>query len=120
MNSPVRRATILRAELLYKHPSGVYAGPNVEWVPDAFFVDSRNTLATDAYALLGAKLGFDNGGTWTAYIEGRNLTDEVYIASASVTTQAQSTALCSSLEPAAPFTAVFNIAGDDEKAGAVR
>ena len=78
----------LRAELLYKHPSGVYAGPNVEWVPDAFFVDSRNTLATDAYALLGAKLGFDNGGTWTAYIEGRNLTDEVYIASASVTTQA--------------------------------
>lgn len=78
----------LRAELLYKHPSGVYAGPNIEWVPDPFFVDSRNTLETDAYALLGAKVGFDNGGTWTAYIEGRNLTDEVYIASASVTTQA--------------------------------
>jgi iron complex outermembrane receptor protein len=38
--------------------------------------------------LLGAKLGFDNSGAWTAYIEGRNLTDEVYIASASVTTQA--------------------------------
>ena len=25
----------LRAELLYKHPSGLYLGPNVEWVPGA-------------------------------------------------------------------------------------
>jgi iron complex outermembrane receptor protein len=74
----------LRAELLYKHPSGIFAGPNIEWSPEAFFVDSANTLSTTSYALLGAKLGFDNGGTWTAYIEGRNLTDEVYIASASI------------------------------------
>ncbi len=78
----------LRAELLYKHPSGVYAGPNVEWSPEAFFVDSANVVKTSAYALLGAKLGFDNGGTWTAYIEGRNLTDEPYISSASIATLA--------------------------------
>lgn len=75
----------LRAELLYKHPSGVFFGPNVEWVPEAYFVDSANTLDTEAYALLGAKAGFDNGGQWSAYIEGRNLTDEVYIASTSIT-----------------------------------
>jgi iron complex outermembrane receptor protein len=74
----------LRAELLYKHPSGVYFGPNVEWVPDAYYVDSANTLETDAYALWGAKLGFDNGGPITAYLEGRNLSDEAYIASASI------------------------------------
>lgn len=83
----------LRAELLYKHPSGVYAGPNVEWVPEAFFVDSANTLETKAYALLGAKLGFDNGGNWSAYIEGRNLTDEAYIASASIATTANANSL---------------------------
>jgi iron complex outermembrane receptor protein len=74
----------LRAELLYKHPSGIYFGPNVEWVPEAYYVDSANTLETDAYALWGAKLGFDNGGPITAYIEGRNLSDEAYIASASI------------------------------------
>ena len=34
----------IRAELLYKHPSGVYAGPNVEWVPVASVVDNANTL----------------------------------------------------------------------------
>ncbi len=76
----------IRSELLYKHPSGVYFGPNLEWVPEAFYVDSFNTLDTKAYALLGAKLGFDNGGRWTAYIEGRNLTDEAYISSVSIAT----------------------------------
>jgi iron complex outermembrane receptor protein len=79
---------VLNAELIYKHPSGVYAGPTVEWSPEAFFVDSANTLETTPYALLGAKLGFDDGGKWSAYVEGRNLTDETYIASASVAAQA--------------------------------
>jgi iron complex outermembrane receptor protein len=74
----------LRAELLYKHPSGIYLGPNVEWVPEAFYVDSANTLSTEAYAIWGAKLGFDDGGPITAYVEGRNLADEAYISSASI------------------------------------
>ncbi|MGL4396182.1 MAG: TonB-dependent receptor domain-containing protein, partial [Hyphomicrobium sp.] len=43
----------VRAELLYKHPSGIYFGPNVEWVPGAYFVDSANTLDTKAYAIWG-------------------------------------------------------------------
>ncbi len=75
---------VLRAELLYKHPSGIYLGPNIEWVPEAYFVDSANTLKTADYAIWGAKIGFDNGGPVTAYIEGRNLGDEAYIASASI------------------------------------
>ena len=78
----------LRAELLYKNPTGFYFGPNVEWVPQAYFVDSANTLKTEAYALLGLKLGFDNGGPISAYIEGRNLTNKAYIASASIINQA--------------------------------
>ncbi|MGE0023725.1 MAG: TonB-dependent receptor family protein [Hyphomicrobium sp.] len=72
----------LRAELLYKHPSGFYAGPNVEWVPDDYYIDSANTFTADAYAIWGAKIGFDNGGPVSAYLEGRNLSDEAYIASA--------------------------------------
>lgn len=74
----------LRGELLYKHPSGVFFGPNVEWVPQAYYVDSENTTKTAAYAIWGLKLGFDNGGPFSAYIEGRNLSDEAYIASASI------------------------------------
>jgi iron complex outermembrane receptor protein len=73
----------LRAELLYKHPSGIFAGPNVEWVPDAYYADNKNTFETEAYAIWGAKIGYE-GERFTAYIEGRNLADEAYIASASI------------------------------------
>ena len=75
----------LRAELLYKHPNGIFFGPNLEWVPQAYFVDNENTVKTTAYTLWGLKLGYDNGGPVSAYIEGRNLADETYIASASIT-----------------------------------
>jgi iron complex outermembrane receptor protein len=82
----------VRAELLYKHPIGVFFGPNVEWVPEAYFVDSANTLTTQAYAIWGLKLGYDNGGPFSAYIEGRNLSDEAYIASASIIDRASANA----------------------------
>jgi iron complex outermembrane receptor protein len=74
----------VRAELLYRHPSGFFAGPNLEWVPQAYFVDSANSLATQAYAIAGAKAGFDDGGPFSMYIEGRNLTNRAYIASAAI------------------------------------
>jgi iron complex outermembrane receptor protein len=39
--------------------------------------------------LWGAKIGFDNGGPITAYLEGRNLSDQTYIASSSIATNTQ-------------------------------
>ncbi|QOZ34068.1 TonB-dependent receptor [Bradyrhizobium sp. CCBAU 53421] len=74
----------VRAELLYKHPTGLYFGPNLEWVPQAYFVDSANTLMTSAYAIWGLKAGFDNGGPLSGYIEARNIANKAYIASASI------------------------------------
>jgi hypothetical protein len=42
-----------RAELLYKHPSGVAFGPNVAWVPESYFVDdSVDFRRGDSVALL--------------------------------------------------------------------
>lgn len=78
----------LRAELLYKHPSGVYFGPNIEWMPTSYYVDNQNKVTVDSYHLWGAKLGFDNGGRISAYVEGRNLADEAYISSVSVASKA--------------------------------
>lgn len=74
----------LVAELRYEHPSGFYVGPNVEWVPRAYYVDNANTLKTDAYAILGAKAGwrFDNG--LALFLDARNLTDEAYISNVGV------------------------------------
>ncbi|MES2029044.1 MAG: TonB-dependent receptor [Pseudomonadota bacterium] len=81
----------LRAELLYKHANGFYVGPNVEWVPESYYVDSANTLKTEPYALLGLKAGVDNGGTYSGYIEARNVLDTRYIASASILDRATAT-----------------------------
>lgn len=72
----------VRAELVYRHPSGVFFGPNVEWVPEAYYVDNANSFKSASYAVWGAKLGYE-GEAFSAYIEGRNLADETYIASAS-------------------------------------
>jgi iron complex outermembrane receptor protein len=69
----------LRAEVLYRHPNGFYIGPNVEWMPQAFYADNANTLTVDPYALLNFKLGYDPGRGWSGYLEGRNLLDTRYI-----------------------------------------
>src|SRR5882757_3110039 len=81
----------VRAELLYKHPNGIYVGPNLEWVPQAYFVDSANTLMTSAYAIWGLKAGFDNGVPVSGYIEARNIANKAYIASASIIDRATAT-----------------------------
>lgn len=78
----------LRAELLYKHPSGVYAGPNVEWVPVAYYVDDANTLDSSPYALLNFRAGYDRGKGPSIYLDARNLLNVNYIASANVTARA--------------------------------
>lgn len=77
----------LRAELLYEHPSGFYFGPNIEWVPQAYYVDNANSVETTSYALLGVRAGWEQG-PYSFYIDGRNLTDRRYIASASITDRA--------------------------------
>lgn len=77
----------LRAEVLYKHPAGFYMGPNVEWVPQAYYVDNGNSVKTNSYALLGLRAGWERG-PYSFYIDGRNLTDRRYIASASITDRA--------------------------------
>lgn len=79
----------VRSELLYAHPNGFYAASSVEWVPQAFYVDNANSLKTAPYALLNARVGWRRG-FYSFFIEGRNLTDRKYIASASITDVAAS------------------------------
>ncbi|MCK9512335.1 MAG: TonB-dependent receptor [Pigmentiphaga sp.] len=77
----------LRVELLYRHTADFYIGPNVEWVPQAYYVDNANSVKTASYALLGLRAGWESG-RYGVYLEARNLTDKAYIASANVTDQA--------------------------------
>jgi len=73
-----------RIEALYQHPSGFYFGPNITAV-SSNWVDFKNTLAARPYALLGARIGWDDGKHWQVFVDGRNLTNEYYAASVFVT-----------------------------------
>lgn len=79
---------LYRAELRYRHPSGAWIAPNLDWVPQAYDVDNANTLKTDAYVLFGLRAGWDFPGGLSAFVEARNLADTRYIASASVAVRA--------------------------------
>jgi iron complex outermembrane recepter protein len=81
----------VRAEVVYKHPSGFSFGPNIEWVPQSYFVDSANTLTTEGYLLWNLKAAYDHGDKFTAYVEARNLADKAYISSTSIVDRATET-----------------------------
>ena len=75
---------LLRAEVLYRHASGLYAGPSIEWAPGHYFADNANSLTVDPYALLGVRAGYDRDGRWSLYLEGRNLADKAYISTVAI------------------------------------
>jgi iron complex outermembrane receptor protein len=74
-----------RAELLYEHPCGFYAGPNVEWVPVGYNVDSTATVFADPYALLGFKIGYRPRRGLAVFFEAKNITNANYAATTGVT-----------------------------------
>ncbi|HEX7790631.1 MAG TPA: TonB-dependent receptor [Afipia sp.] len=80
----------LRAEALYKHAGGFYIGPNVEWVPHAYYVDNANSFKSESYAIWGLKAGVDDG-KYSMYLEARNIANTAYIASTSIAKSANST-----------------------------
>lgn len=80
-----------RGELMYEHPCGFYAGPNVEWSPVRYAADMARTTFADPYALLGFKLGYKTQKGVSFFAEVRNITDETYSPTTGVVTNAIAT-----------------------------
>lgn len=69
-----------QAELRYDHPSGFYAGLNTQYASKVA-VDYANSYYADAYATIGATLGYASPkDDWQAWLDLRNLTDKRYAA----------------------------------------
>jgi iron complex outermembrane receptor protein len=68
-------------QLMYEHPIGFYAGPNLHWIATSFPVDNSNTLNAPAYALLGFKTGMQITKNFSIFFEAKNLLDERYASS---------------------------------------
>ncbi|VWX32544.1 conserved hypothetical protein [Limnobacter sp. 130] len=74
----------VRAKLDYSHPAGWTVSPNIEYVPQGYFVDLANTLSTDPYLLLGLNASYRFSETLRVFVDARNLTDKVYAATTGV------------------------------------
>ncbi|AVD82566.1 TonB-dependent receptor [Pseudomonas sp. SWI6] len=69
-----------QAELRYDWPGGFYAGVNTQ-MASKVQVDYANSYPADAYALLGARLGWDSPKQdWQTWLDLRNLTNKRYAA----------------------------------------
>lgn len=69
-----------QAEVRYDWPGGFYAGLNTQ-MASKVQVDYANSYHADAYALLGARLGWNSPKQdWQTWLDLRNLTNERYAA----------------------------------------
>jgi iron complex outermembrane receptor protein len=74
----------LRAKLDYAHPTGWTVSPNLEYVPQGYFVDLRNTFGSDPYTLLGLNVSYKASNTLRFFVDARNLTNKTYAATTGV------------------------------------
>jgi iron complex outermembrane receptor protein len=72
--------------------NGFYIEPNVEWVPEAAWVDYANTLKADSYVLTGIKAGWEINENASVFFDARNLTNERTIATFGTVTDARTAA----------------------------
>ena len=79
---------LIRTELIWENGAGWYAGPTAEWVPQKTFIDFRNTVYSDPYAIAGFRLGRRQAPGLSWFIETRNLFDRRYVATTGVIEQA--------------------------------
>jgi iron complex outermembrane recepter protein len=75
---------LIRGELTWENSGGWYAGPTFEWVPQKTFIDFRNSVSSDPYAIAGFRFGHRLAAGISWFAEVRNLFDRMYVATTGV------------------------------------
>jgi iron complex outermembrane receptor protein len=79
----------VRSELRWQASDRFYVAPNMEWVPQDYYVDHANTFRAPGYHLLGLKVGGRIGERCTWFVDARNLQDRKWIASTNAVADAR-------------------------------
>lgn len=85
---PVVPEHMYRAELTWRHPSGLSLTPSVEWRISDPYVDYANTLKARGFTVLGLNAAWEVADGLTVFADARNLTDERYVGEFSAVTDA--------------------------------
>ena len=75
---------LIRGELTWETASHWYAGPTFEWCPKKTYIDFRNTVAADPYAIAGFRCGYRPSRGVACFLEARNIFDKHYAATTGV------------------------------------
>lgn len=79
-----------RIGITYRHPSGVYFGPSLDFA-SSWYVDQENMLEASGYGLTNFTVGYaDPAARYLLFIEGRNLGDKRYAAATQYIAMARS------------------------------
>jgi iron complex outermembrane receptor protein len=78
----------LRAALQWRHGDRLHVEPNLEWVPQGYYVDHANSFRAPGFATFGLKFGGGIGKRWQWFADLRNLGDRRWIASTNVVADA--------------------------------
>lgn len=81
---------VANLEVVYKHPLGFYAGPNIQYASD-YYVDYANTLQAPSYVIMGARGGYDTGKGVKFFVDARNLLDKDWVSNTGLATDASQT-----------------------------
>jgi iron complex outermembrane receptor protein len=79
----------LRVALRRELDGHLHIEPNLEWVPQGYYVDHANSFRAPGFATFGLKLGGDIGARWQWFADLRNLGDRKWIASTNVVADAR-------------------------------
>ncbi len=85
---PVVPEHMYRAELTWRHPSGLSLTPSIEWRISDPYVDYANTMKAPGFTVLGLNAAWEVADGLTVFADARNLTDERYVGEFSAVTDA--------------------------------
>jgi len=69
---------LLQFELRYQTSAGFYIAPNIKWQIEDAAIDHANSQYQDAFLLVGLQMAYQFNDDLRIYLDGQNLTDEVY------------------------------------------
>jgi iron complex outermembrane receptor protein len=75
---------VMATEIKYTHPSGFSLAPSVEWIPQAYFLDSQNTVRNDGWTNLSLRAELATAYGVNLFAAGQNLTNRRFSQSVQV------------------------------------
>jgi iron complex outermembrane receptor protein len=81
---PGAPSQVLDLQVKYTNPLGFSIAPTVEWIPQSYFLDSRNTVKNDGWINISLRADWRSSNGMTVFVAGQNLANRRFSQSVQV------------------------------------